>query len=280
MTHSVSMLSVPGGRLAYEVDGAPDAPLVVCVHGMGTNRHAFRLLTEALLAAGFRVARLDTRGHGDSSPGWPAYDAEHVGEDVLALIRHLGGPAVLVGSSVGSAAVTFAAAAAPEQVSGLVLVGATATPMRLNLFMRLAFAAVLRSPRLWIMYYRSLFRGGRPDDFAQDTQRLLAQLRRPGRMAAVKGLVDPTPVWWLDRGREVACPVLVVMGTQDPDFKDPAAEARTAVEGFAQAELLLVEGAGHYPFLELPAVTNPAIVRFAGAAAARAAEQTRTSPDA
>lgn len=271
---------MPGGQLAYEVDGAPDAPLVVCVHGMGTNRHAFRQLTEALVAAGFRVARLDTRGHGDSSLRWPAYDAEHVAEDVLALIRHLGGPAVLVGSSIGSAAVTFAAAAAPDEVTGLVLVGATATPLRLNLFLRLAFAAVVRSPRLWIMYYRSLFRGGRPDDFAQDTRQLLAQLRRPGRMAAVKGSIDPTSVWWLEHGREITCPVLVMMGTRDPDFKDPAGEARAAAAAFPRAELLLVEGAGHYPFQELPAITNPAIVRFATTATAPRADRLGTSTDA
>lgn len=276
MKRSWEVLSVPGGQLAYDVDGPPGAPLVVCVHGMGTNRHAFRLLRQTLVEAGLRVARLDTRGHGDSTAGWAAYDAEHVGQDVLALVRHLGGgPAVLVGSSVGSAAITFAAASAPDEVAGLVLVGATATPPRLNLLLRLAFAAAMRSPRLWIAYYRSLFKAGRPDDFAGDTKRLIAQLRRPGRMVAVKGVLDPTPVWWTRQGADVPRPVLVVMGTKDPDFKDPAAEARAAAAAFGAAELLLVDGAGHYPFLELPAVTNPAIARFAGQALKRAGQTVR-----
>jgi pimeloyl-ACP methyl ester carboxylesterase len=279
MERNPSMLSVPGGQLAYEVDGLAQAPLVVCVHGMGSNRHAFRLLTPTLVAAGFRVARLDTRGHGDSSPGWDGYDAERVAQDVLALVRHLGGPAVLIGSSIGSAAITFAAASAPGDVAGLVLVGATATPLRLNPFLRLAMRTVLASPRLWITYYRSLFKAGRPNDFREDTDRLLAQLRRPGRMTAVKGVLDPTSIWWTRRGGDVACPVLVVMGTRDPDFKDPAAEARTAVAAFETADLMLVEGAGHYPFLELPALTNPAIARFVGAATQRAGQAGR-SPDA
>jgi pimeloyl-ACP methyl ester carboxylesterase len=235
---------------------------------MGSNRHAFRLLTRTLVDAGLRVARLDTRGHGDSSAGWPSHDAEQVGQDVLALVRHLGGPAVLVGSSIGSAAITFAAAAAPDQVKGLVLVGATATPPRPSPFLRLATRAALRSPRLWIMYYRSLFKAGRPADFAEDTQRLLAQLRRPGRMAAVGGVIEPTTVWWTQRTAAVTCPVLVVMGTRDPDFKDPVAEARAAGAAFGSAEMMLVDGAGHYPFLELPAVTNPAIARFVEAAVA------------
>jgi Lysophospholipase len=262
MANSISKLSVPGGELAYEVDGPSGAPLVVCVHGMGANRHAFRLLARTLTAAGFAVARLDTRGHGDSSPDWPTYDAEQVGQDVLALVRHLGGPAVLVGSSIGSAAVTFAAAAAPEEVRGLVLVGATAKPAQLSPVMRLGLWAVQRSPRLWIAYYRSLFKAGRPADFAADTDRLLAQLRRPGRMAAVAGVLAPTSVWWTQRAAELTCPALVVMGTRDPDFRDPAAEAQAAAAAFRRAEVMMVENAGHYPFLELPDVVNPAIARF------------------
>jgi pimeloyl-ACP methyl ester carboxylesterase len=274
MANSINILSVPGGELAYGVDGPPGAPLVVCVHGMGANRHAFRLLTPALTAAGFAVARLDSRGHGDSSPHWPAYDAEHVGQDVLALVRHLGGPAVLVGSSIGAAAITFAAAAAPDQVTGLVLIGATATPPRLTPLQRLGLWAAQYSPRLWIAYYRSLFKAGRPADFAADTDRLLAQLRRPGRMAAVMDLLAPTSVWWTQRAADVRCPVLVVMGTRDPDFRDPAAEARTAAAAFPRSEVMMVENAGHYPFLELPDMVNPAIARFATAAFADAVRPT------
>jgi pimeloyl-ACP methyl ester carboxylesterase len=173
---------------------------------------------------------------------------------------------VLVGSSVGSAAITLAAASAPDEVTGLVLVGATATPLRPGPFLRLAMRTVLRSPRLWIMYYRSLFKAGRPADFAEDTQRLLAQLRRPGRMAAVGGVIEPPAVWWTQRAATVTCPALVVMGTRDPDFKDPAAEAQAAAAAFGAAEVMMVEGAGHYPFLELPGVTNPTIARFVDAA--------------
>jgi len=263
MTNSVNMLTVPGGEIAYEVDGPPGAPLVVCVHGMGANRHAFRLLTPVLTAAGFAVARMDSRGHGDSSPDWPTYDAEHVGQDVLALVRHLGGPAVLVGSSIGAAAITFAAAAAPDQVTGLVLMGAAAIPPRLSLLQRLGGWASQHSPRLWITYYRSLFKAGRPADFAADTDRLLAQLRRPGRMAPVMALLAPTSVWWTQRAADVRCPALVMMGTHDPDFRDPVAEAQAAAAAFRRAEVMMVENAGHYPFLELPDVVNPAIARFA-----------------
>jgi hypothetical protein len=52
------------------------------------------------------------------------------------------------------------------------------------------------------------------------------------------------------------------MGTADPDFPDPAAEARL-IANCVGGHVLLVEGAGHYPHVELPERTAPPIVAFA-----------------
>ncbi len=51
------------------------------------------------------------------------------------------------------------------------------------------------------------------------------------------------------------------MGTADPDFPDPAAEADWIVAHLAHAERLLVDGAGHYPQAEEPETVNPAADR-------------------
>ena len=60
--------------------------------------------------------------------------------------------------------------------------------------------------------------------------RLVANLREPGRLAALQAMLrgskaDVEPL--LDR---VKAPALVVMGTKDPDFPDPAAEARLVAD--------------------------------------------------
>ncbi len=52
------------GRIAYDVTGS--GPLVVAVPGMGDLRSSYRHLAPALVDAGFRVATMDLRGHGDS----------------------------------------------------------------------------------------------------------------------------------------------------------------------------------------------------------------------
>src|SRR3712207_2030452 len=96
----------PEGRIAYDVTGS--GPLVVCIPGMGELRSAYRFTAPALAAAGFRVATMDLRGHGDSDTTFTRYDDVAAGEDALALVEHLGGPAVLLGNSMGAGAAAWA----------------------------------------------------------------------------------------------------------------------------------------------------------------------------
>src|ERR1700746_502533 len=117
-------LDVAGGRIAYDVTG--EGPLGVLSHGIGDRRQSYRFLAPKLAQAGYRVANADLRGHGESSMGWKSVTGKDaitrtdIAGDVLALIRHLGGPAVIVGHSISGGAATIAAAMEPELVSGIV----------------------------------------------------------------------------------------------------------------------------------------------------------------
>jgi pimeloyl-ACP methyl ester carboxylesterase len=51
------------------------------------------------------------------------------------------------------------------------------------------------------------------------------------------------------------------MGMRDPDFPDPAAEARHVAERLG-GEVLLVDDAGHYPHADDPEAVNPVLVSF------------------
>src|ERR1022692_2737621 len=118
---NTSYLTRPEGRIGYDIGG--DGPLVLLVPGMGDLRAAYRFLAPALREAGYRVACTDLRGHGDSDTTFPSYGDEETAGDVIALIGELGGPAVVVGNSMGAGSAVLAAAQRPQLVSGLVLVG-------------------------------------------------------------------------------------------------------------------------------------------------------------
>src|SRR5689334_2081021 len=179
-TTSAQMLQRPDGRIAYEVSG--DGPLVVCVPGMGELRSSFRFLVPALTEAGFRVAAMDLRGHGDSDATFDRYDDVAAGEDALALIEHLGGPAVLVGNSMGAGAAVWAAAERPAAVNSLVLTGPFVHNPKINPLMQLAFRAMITGPwaaRMWLAYYPKFYPLRRPDDMAAHVAAISASMRRP-----------------------------------------------------------------------------------------------------
>ena len=104
--------------LAHDLTGV--GPLLVLVHGITENRHAWDPLTDDL-ARDHTVLRVDLRGHGES-PGGDAYGSNLLAEDVAAVVAGLGqdaGPPLLVGHSLGGAVVT-ANAAAGHAVRGVV----------------------------------------------------------------------------------------------------------------------------------------------------------------
>lgn len=257
-------LQRPGGSLAYEVSG--QGPLVVASPGMGDLRATYRFLVPALVAAGFRVATVDLRGHGQSSTGWPAYDESAVAGDLLALTEQLGGPAVLIGNSYSGGAAVVAAARRPDLVRALVLSGAFVRTVPQKLLTRLAGAVVSSTPlgrSLWGAYIPSFYPGHKPDDFAEHRGAVKANLAEPGRWPAVAAMAGNDHDAAEAALPKVTAPALVVIGTADPDFPDPAAEAQLTAERLGgPARVLLVDGAGHYPHTQNPEVVTPAVLAF------------------
>jgi pimeloyl-ACP methyl ester carboxylesterase len=56
------------------------------------------------------------------------------------------------------------------------------------------------------------------------------------------------------------------MGTEDIDWKDPAAEAAWVAQQL-HAEVVMVPGVGHYPQTQAPDVTASAVARLVDGAA-------------
>jgi len=173
-------LTRPQGRIAYDIAG--DGPLVVCAHGMGDLRSVYRFLTPGLVEAGYRVATMDLRGHGESDATFSAYDDVALATDLIALTQHLGGPAALVGNSMAAGAAVWAAAEAPALVSGLVLIGPFVRNAPIGKLAMLAFRAGLVrpwGPAVWNSYYPKFFPGRPPADLEEHRARIRGSLRRP-----------------------------------------------------------------------------------------------------
>jgi pimeloyl-ACP methyl ester carboxylesterase len=256
-------LTIPGGTLAYDLAG--EGPLVVLAHGMGDSRHSYRFLVPALVAAGYRVANVDLRGCGESSLGWDGYSRTDIAGDLVAVVRHLGGPAVIVGQSVSGGAATIAAATAPELVAGVVelapftrkqsvdLVGLVRNQRFRTGYLRLARAAIAGSVAAWTRYL-DLAIPVKPADWDLELARIETTMGEPGRMKVFRAMGTSNPA---DAGAQLphlTRPVLVIEGSADPDWADPRAEGERILADVPQGlgELAVIEGAGHYPHVQNP----------------------------
>jgi pimeloyl-ACP methyl ester carboxylesterase len=270
-------LDVEGGRIAYEVAGeGAGGPLVVLAHGMGDNRNAWRFVIPELAEAGYRVAAADLRGHGESSTGWPSYTRTDTANDLLALISHLGGPAVIVGHSFSGGSATIAAAQAPELVSAVVEIdpftrvpkislGALLTNSRYRRGgLRLMGTALTGRVGVWMSYLNVAFPGAKPADYTEAMAALAANLREPGRMAAAQKMGRSASA---DAGAALSgirCPALVIEGSLDSDWPDPPAEGNAIVAAMPAglAQTVVIDGAGHYAHTQFPAQVMAVLLPF------------------
>jgi pimeloyl-ACP methyl ester carboxylesterase len=272
-------LDVEGGRIAYEVTGS--GPLVVLSPGMGDLRQAYRFLAPRLAQAGYRVASADLRGHGESSMGWKsvtgtdAITRTDIAGDLLALIEHLGGPAVIVGQSISGGSATIAAAQRPDLVSGIVEINPFTREQKFRVSdlvrirryrrggLRLMGLQLFQSLRIWLSYLDVAY-PTKPADYAEYMAALAAKLREPGRMTEFMKTGKSTPA---DAGAQlpnITVPALVIMGTLDPDFPDPRAEGEAIVAAMPPGlgTVAMIEGAGHYPHAQSPDQVAALIVPF------------------
>jgi len=95
-----------GARLHAIEWGDPQAPPLLCTHGMFDHAHCFDLLAP-LLAEHFRVIAVDARGHGESERV-DAYRWPDDVDDILTVLDWIGRPAHLVGHSKGGGQATDA----------------------------------------------------------------------------------------------------------------------------------------------------------------------------
>ncbi|MGW2307369.1 alpha/beta fold hydrolase [Actinomadura luteofluorescens] len=255
-------LDLPGGRLAYDDTG--DGPLVVCLPSMLDLRSQFRFLRPLLLDAGYRVVTVDQRGMGETSARWPEYGSTPLAHDLLALLQHLdAGPALIYGCSNGAAAAVWVAAEAPELVKGLVLAAPFVRDGKGGFAQKLT-TALMRVPGLALPLYMSYYPKWEPKppaDFAEHKAELKANFKEPGRGKVIADYLSMSHAEAEARLDRVQAPTLVIMGTGDIDWPDPAAEAEWVGQRL-NGQVVLLDGAGHHPHVEFPEQIAEAVTTF------------------
>ena len=109
-----------GIGLHVAADGPADGPPVLLLHGISGSTATYDFLVPEL--PGHRLLRLDFRGHGQSDRAPDDYLLEGFASDAEAVLDQVvGGPAVMVGHSLGGLTATYVAQRRPDLVTALFL---------------------------------------------------------------------------------------------------------------------------------------------------------------
>lgn len=228
-----------GVALAYRLTG--QGPLLVCQPG-GPGRASSYLGDLGGLSDERTLLLLDSRGTGASDHPEPALlTCAHLRDDLEDLRAHLGVESFeLLGHSAGAVVAQCYAALHPDRVERLLLV----TP----------------SGRLQGVNGRDVPRretyGIWNDVTATHAAACDAQMNR----VAESAFYDDIPAGVPEALRTVQAPALVVAGSDDPLTPVAAAEAVAAC--LPNATLKVLDGLGHYPWVEQPADFVPVVKEF------------------
>jgi 3-oxoadipate enol-lactonase len=229
-------------------------PLVVLLHPLAQAGEFWRPLIDEL-ASSFRVIAPDARGHGRSAWDGEPFSVEDMAADVAVMIEHAGGPAAVVGMSMGGCTSIALAVRRPELVSGLVLADTTADygPDKGTAWETRARNAVSnpREQQLGFQHDRwfsPAFLESDPEEVARVSEIFLATDSKAHAAASLAlGAYDDHR-----RLAQIHAPTLVLVGEQD--YATPLVMAEALHTGIAQSELEALPATRHLSLLQNRAI--------------------------
>ena len=239
--------------LAHEISGprsgAADAPVVVLLGSLGSNRSMWDPQIAAL-SDECRVVAVDQRGHGESPAPDGPYSVRDLSEDVLALLDSLGVDAAhFVGLSMGGAIAQWLGAHAPRRVLSLSLLCTAAKFGEPQGWIERAAASRTDGPEsLADAVVARWFSEGlakRDPEFVRHYREMIASTSPEGYAACCDALADWDFTADLSR---ISAPTLVIAGEEDPST--PPSVMQILADGITGARFEVLSPAAHVANLE------------------------------
>lgn len=253
-------------------ESAPDEGRdVILLHGLMSSTYEWAKNIDAL-AARHRVWAIDLIGFGFSSRvAEPAYSLKYHARSIREFLDAQGiARASIVGHSLGGGIALQFAHDFPERADKLILIDPAAyiytwfkalqLAARVPGLPRTVGSIMLCNPRV----HRSALRNALGDPARLDERALDARMRA----SRVKGTLDallamgasPHASEMPEGLNETAAPTLIIWG--DQDLVLPLRHAERLARDLPNAELVILEGAGHIPNEEFPDVVNRLMLDF------------------
>jgi sigma-B regulation protein RsbQ len=251
---------IRGADLAVWQTGKGDRDLVF-IHGFQNDHTAWRSLIERLDENRYRLTSYDLVGCGASGRAdtWERCTIDEYGADLIALCDRLGiDRPVVIGHSLGAAAVLSAALTRPGRFAGAVLV-APASTTGLDFLRDEASFAALAYPthEQQEALARAAFRRPLPE---KDFQQLMAVIKKASR-EHIEGAARSMQTFKCQpRLAAVTMPTILVCG--DRDRHVPLRNHLATQQAIPRCGLQVYFDIGHVPFIETPDSCAAVVERF------------------
>lgn len=263
------IVSLPGGELEVVESGPRNGSPIVLVHCFTCAINWWDGMVPRL-ARTHRVVAVDLLGHGGSEKPTSGYSIENQAELVAGVLGRLGvRNAEVVGHSLGGPVSIALAEQSPQLVRRLVIIDSIPDLSYgdVGFIGELPFKPVI-GQTLWRIKPDFSIRDGLeiafapgfdvPDRFVDDVKQLTYSAYR-GSHDAYDDYTDEEPL--PQRVAAIGKPALALMGAEEQIASDP--EAALAAYRAAGTKTKLVQGAGHSPNVEKPALTAALVLAFA-----------------
>ena len=249
------LLPLQERNIAYDLVGPDNAPTVCITHSLASDGGSWAEQVPALLQAGFRVLRIDMRGHGGSDPVPGDYTMRALAGDVAEVLQALATPRIhYIGLSIGGMiGQAFALAHGERLISAMWCDTLPASPQG--------------AAEIWAQRMNAVRGANSLAPIADGTvERWLTEAfkaKRPGRWREIRDTVVGTTAAgylgccaaildfdFVPRLPELRVPTLVVCGADDPGT--PASENRRIAGLVPGARYEEIAGMKHFPNVEAP----------------------------
>jgi pimeloyl-ACP methyl ester carboxylesterase len=257
----VEFVDAAGLRIAYRRMGA--GPLLVLVHGAAEDGRTWQRQLAAL-ADEFTVVAWDEPGAGHSADLPEGMTLTGFADGLAALIRSLqSGPARVAGLSWGGTVVLEMYRRHPRLVEALILIDTYAgwkgsLPAEEVRRRVVAARRMLAAPREAFDPTVPGLLAGEPSPTVLQLLAAMAADVRPDTLACELAIMQDTDL--SDLLPQVGVPTLLVWG--DSDVRSPLRVARQFEESIPDAQLVMINRAGHLSHLEQPDQVNHALREF------------------
>jgi 3-oxoadipate enol-lactonase len=248
-------------KLGYDIAGPQGAPALVLGSSLGTTRAMWDGARQAL-AREFRVVRYDHLGHGASDVPSGPYTIERLAAELATLLDKLGiERAHHAGASLGGMVALQFAAAFPDRVDRLAVVGSSAHMPPPDAWQQRADAARTAGVgSIADLVVARWFTGTAPSELVQATRAQLAATPAEGYAACSEAIrdMDLRPLLG-----QITAPTLAIAGSDDP--ATPVEHAQVIAGGIraggGQASVAMIDGAAHLAAVERPGAVADALLR-------------------